>query len=396
MDLVLTMSHTQDKTASLRFSPDSEAQILRMFRLSGSDPVNPSNVPQSKMSEQNKQQESTAEPQPTSSERVKCREISIQVVSGLRVAGKSWGSKNAPIKVLALHGWLDNSATWDGLAPLLAPYGIEIVAIDFIGHGKSEHLPPQAEPFFINYVTQVFDVAQALGWQSFHLLGHSMGAAVASMVAGLMPGAIESVVLVEALGPLSSNAKAAVVMEEALRDRVKYLKRQPKVWPSVDDCVRKLRANNPDIAEHSAKAIVRRGTINVQGGVSFCHDPRLVGKSPFRLREDDVLGFLERIRCPTLLVWTKGTLALMRKQEKKRKEEQKEADPGIAPKDALSEDESRKDRVPSPLEVMEARMRAVRNLELLLVEGYHHVHIDTPEVIQQQVLKFFVRPKPKL
>jgi pimeloyl-ACP methyl ester carboxylesterase len=278
---------------------------------------------------------------------------------------------------------------------MLVPNGMEIVAIDFIGHGKSEHLPPQAEPLFLNYVTQVFDVASALGWDRFHLMGHSMGAAVASMVAGLMPAAVESVVLVEALGPLSSNAKAVVVLEEALRDRYKYLKRQPKVWPSVEDCVKKLRSNNPDIAEHSAKAIVKRGTINVQGGVSFCHDPRLVGKSLIRLKEDEVIGYLERIRCPVLLVWTKGTLATMRKQEKKRKEEQKEADPGVS-REALSEDESRNSRVPSALEVMENRMKSVRNLELLLVDGYHHVHIDSPDNIYQQVLKFLVKPKPKL
>lgn len=278
---------------------------------------------------------------------------------------------------------------------MLAPAGMEIIAIDFTGHGKSEHMPPQAEPIFLNYVTQVIDVASAIGWQSFHLMGHSMGAAVASMVAGLIPAAIESVVLVEALGPLSSNAKAVVTLEEALRDRAKYIKRQPKVWPTVDDCVKKLRSNNPDIAEHSAKAIVRRGTINVQGGVSFCHDPRLVGKSLVRSKEEDVISYLERIRCPVLLVWTKGTLATMKKQERKRKEEQKESDPGVG-RDALSEDESRSARLPSALEVMEARMRAVRYLEPLLVEGYHHVHIDSPETIYQQVLKFLVRPKPKL
>jgi pimeloyl-ACP methyl ester carboxylesterase len=79
---------------------------------------------------------------------------------------------------------------------------MEIVAIDFIGHGKSAHLPRECDPSAMYYVTQVLDVAQALGWPSFHLLAHSMGAAVASMVAGTVPSVVESAVLVEALGTL--------------------------------------------------------------------------------------------------------------------------------------------------------------------------------------------------
>ena len=39
--------------------------------------------------------------------------------------------------VLALHGWLDNAASFARLAPKLQ--GLRIVALDFAGHGHSDH-----------------------------------------------------------------------------------------------------------------------------------------------------------------------------------------------------------------------------------------------------------------
>ena len=41
------------------------------------------------------------------------------------------------LPVLALHGWLDNAASFARLAPKLE--GLRIVALDFAGHGHSEH-----------------------------------------------------------------------------------------------------------------------------------------------------------------------------------------------------------------------------------------------------------------
>lgn len=32
---------------------------------------------------------------------------------------QAWGREDAPIRILALHGWMDNAATWDHVAPLL-------------------------------------------------------------------------------------------------------------------------------------------------------------------------------------------------------------------------------------------------------------------------------------
>mgnify|MGYP006388282055 CR=1 FL=1 len=57
-------------------------------------------------------------------------------VNNLQLAGLSWGEPGEK-PLLALHGWLDNAASFIPLLPLLEKY--HVVALDFAGHGGSEH-----------------------------------------------------------------------------------------------------------------------------------------------------------------------------------------------------------------------------------------------------------------
>src|SRR5690606_11793724 len=79
--------------------------------------------------------------------------------------------------VLALHGWLDNAATFSRLAPRLQ--GLRIVALDFAGRGHSGHRGPGAGYQLWDYAVDVLLVAEELGWQRFLLLGHSLGGIIA-------------------------------------------------------------------------------------------------------------------------------------------------------------------------------------------------------------------------
>ena len=89
------------------------------------------------------------------------RETAIDIALG-RIAALRWGEPGMP-RVLALHGWLDNAASFVPLAPHLP--GIDLVAIDLPGHGHSAHLPPGADYSFALAMHNVLDVADALGWE---------------------------------------------------------------------------------------------------------------------------------------------------------------------------------------------------------------------------------------
>src|SRR5690606_37312566 len=77
------------------------------------------------------------------------RELSLDLPLG-RIAGLRWGAPGAP-RVLALHGWLDNAASF---VPLAAEFeragldGIDLVEPDLPGHGRSAHLAPGADYSF--------------------------------------------------------------------------------------------------------------------------------------------------------------------------------------------------------------------------------------------------------
>src|SRR5690606_27983762 len=149
-------------------------------------------------------------------------ELSLPAAYG-ELAGLRIGHPGAP-RVIALHGWLDNAASFLPLLPHLPP--LDLLLLDFPGHGRSAHLPPGAEYALPSYIHAVLDAADALGWDRFALLGHSMGAAVAAMAAVAVPERIERLALIETVGPLSEEADAAparlrqaVAAARALREK---------------------------------------------------------------------------------------------------------------------------------------------------------------------------------
>ena len=77
--------------------------------------------------------------------------------------------------MIALHGWLDNAATYDYLAPRIArEFEADVACLDFPGHGASDH---RAHSFgvgysFLDYSASVLSFINALGWggEEVHLV----------------------------------------------------------------------------------------------------------------------------------------------------------------------------------------------------------------------------------
>jgi pimeloyl-ACP methyl ester carboxylesterase len=119
----------------------------------------------------------------------------VRIAAGaLELEALEYGDPSAPA-VLALHGWLDNAASFERLAPLIP--GVRLIALDLPGHGHSQHRPAGTWYHYIDYVSDVLAAADALGLERFTLLGHSLGAATASVVAAARPERVEALWLIE-------------------------------------------------------------------------------------------------------------------------------------------------------------------------------------------------------
>ena len=82
---------------------------------------------------------------------------------------------------------MDNSATFDKIAPILCENGYYIYCIDLPGHGKSSHRAKYDCYHFIDWIVISINIINhILQWKSFILMGHSMGGAVNSIIAGIL------------------------------------------------------------------------------------------------------------------------------------------------------------------------------------------------------------------
>lgn len=232
------------------------------------------------------------------------REFAIDTPLG-RIAGLHAGTPGAP-RVLALHGWLDNAASFLPLAPFLD--GIELVAIDMPGHGRSAHLPAGADYSFAGALANLLDVADALGWDRFGLLGHSMGGAIASLLAAACPERVTRLLAIEAIGTLAETPEQTVPrLREALAAQRALRDKRLRVFPDVDSAVRARqfasRVPGSGLGEAEVRLLVARGLRAVDGGYTWSSDPRLTLPTLVRMTEAQVEALVAGISCPVRAIF---------------------------------------------------------------------------------------------
>ena len=152
-------------------------------------------------------------------------------------------------------------------------------------------------------IHDVLDALDALGWQKTMLLGHSMGGAIATMVAVAAPERVERLALIEALGPLAGEADdAGTRLRAAVRAR-RALKsgRPPKLIADVEQAVdARLAVSN--MTREAARLIVERNLRSVEGGYVWRSDPRLTLPSHLRVAEDFIRAWLRALEVPTFVL----------------------------------------------------------------------------------------------
>lgn len=264
-------------------------------------------------------------------------------LAGGRLAVLSWGSPSAPTW-LALHGWLDNAASFSRLAPRLAStLGVRIVALDFRGHGHSASLAPSEyqDIALWDYCHDVLDAMEALELEQVSLLAHSMGAAVSCLLASALPERVDQLMLLDGLGALSTPAEET---PDQLRKGLLAHRRPASNLPRYSGLESAVAARvaggvTPIDADTARPLMARNSYTGHDGGCYLRTDRRLMKPSLVRFTPDQILALLSAIRCPVLLIESdKGILGNRPRAERCR--------------------------------------RAVADLSRHVLEGGHHLHLE--------------------
>lgn len=266
-----------------------------------------------------------------------------------KLAALAWGDEGDN-PLLAIHGWLDNAASFLPLEPFLSNF--YTVALDLPGHGHSQHRGVGEFYLFLDYLGVIYDAVNQLGWDQFNLLGHSLGAGIASFYAALFPESVNKVALVEGLGPLSANAVDAPHSHRvALKQMARVTGDRRSIYTNIDRAI-DARQVVGDLSRDAARLLVERNSEKIEEGITWRTDQKLKVRSPIYLTEDQVLTYLGEISCPVLLV---------------------RADSGYL--------HDRRN--------MSARYAKMKNLTIKDIPGGHHVHMEHPKAVAE-ILKEFL------
>ena len=249
--------------------------------------------------------------------------------------------------VVALHGWLDNSASFSFLAPSL---NRTVYCVDLPGHGLSSHQPPGNWYHFIDYVEKVREVILKLSDTKVILLGHSLGAAVSAILASSFPDQIEKLVMIDGIGPLVNSAEDTPEnLRSAILKRSKVLSKKKRPFPSIEVAT-KLRRTVGELTKESAKALVTHQLVKKDDGYFWTYDSKLNFTSSIRMTPEQLMAFYNQLKCPALLIKaTDGLLAQF---------------------------------------PYEPYLQYLPNLVEIELSGHHHLHMDNPAAVAQEINDF--------
>ena len=151
--------------------------------------------------------------------------LDVPVAGGsLRLA--SWAGSGPP--VLAIHGITSSSRSWPFLAARL---GRPVLAPDLRGRGRSSHLPGPVG--MAAHAEDCAAVLREVAGEPLVVVGHSMGAFVATVLAARQPDLVRALVLVDGGLPFPpADAEATMAGLAPIKQRLQatYAREEYRDW----------------------------------------------------------------------------------------------------------------------------------------------------------------------
>jgi len=220
--------------------------------------------------------------------------------NGLTLKAKEWGSSGS-LPVIALHGWLDNAATFDRMLPFMD--NLNVVALDLAGHGLSSHRSIDASYDIWMDVGEVMAVADQMGWDHFALVGHSRGAIISGLIAGTFPDRISHLVLIDGFVPTpQSGDTAARQLAKAIRENNRFGASSPTFFHDFERAVQARVNGFVPLDVGAAALLAGRGVVEGPRGFYWSSDQRLKAASYTKYSTEHLKSFFLAIAARVMLI----------------------------------------------------------------------------------------------
>ncbi len=224
-------------------------------------------------------------------------------INGLHIEALAWGDPG-DIPVLALHGWLDNAASFAHLAPRLS--GCRVVALDLTGHGRSAHRSDDASYQIWDDLPEILGVLEALGWERFALLGHSRGAIISTLLASAYPERVTHLLLLDAVSPQGvPDSEFPRQLRRALDEKPGLLHKPGRRFADLEEA--SASRERSGLTPEAARLIAERNLAPGGDGVVWRTDARLHGASAVKLTAAQIKAVLGALEMPVLLLLAEDT-----------------------------------------------------------------------------------------
>lgn len=233
-------------------------------------------------------------------------------VNGLDIAAQAWGEEGGS-PVMAIHGWLDNAASFCRLGPLLAEHGYYVVALDLAGQGKSSFRSAHGSYNIWDDLLDITAVADQLSWAQHSMIGHSRGAMMSLLYAATLPDKVNRLALVDGFVPLPhAPEKAPEQLAKYLRDQRNLLGRPGRSFSSREELLAARCEKNGLPAEDCLPLIERGVVLNNEKLHEWRMDTRAMGASAFKLSDAHCRAFIDALQAPCDLFIAEQGMGLWR------------------------------------------------------------------------------------
>ena len=210
-----------------------------------------------------------------------------------------WGP-DSDDPVLLLHGFADAAATFQFVADEMDP-ALPLLAVDWRGFGQSARSP--GGYWFPDYYADLEQMIDAFCPRGrARIVGHSMGANVAMICAGVRPARVAGLVNLEGFGLPRTQASQA---PERIATWLDGLRAPPAAgeYASLDELAARVAKRNPRLAPDRAAFIAACWSETLADGrVRLLTDPLHRNVNPYLYRREEMEACWRRIEAPVLLV----------------------------------------------------------------------------------------------